>query len=137
MATQEQTQQQASAQSPYDEEQDQQIVAQKSAAAAVQQPQYGAESRQYMLPPRAEGYRPAAIRESRIKDRPYKPVGDSSLSIKIELDLEVEVSLDCDVPERAEKIMGGKSVNDAYLLMLCFQVDLYARVKGDVTIGLM
>jgi hypothetical protein len=42
------------------------------------------------VPPRAEGYRPAAIRESRIKDRPYKPINDS-LSIKIELDLEVEV----------------------------------------------
>jgi len=94
MATQQQTQQ-ATAESPYDEENDQQIVAQKSAVAAVQQPQYGAESRQYMLPPRAEGYRPAAIRESRIKDRPYKPVGDSSLSIKIELDLEVEVSSLC------------------------------------------
>ncbi|KAH6719458.1 hypothetical protein BKA61DRAFT_669780 [Leptodontidium sp. MPI-SDFR-AT-0119] len=90
MATQEQTQQ-ATVESPYNEEQDQQIVAQNSAAAAVQQPQYGAESRQYMLPPRAEGYRPAAIRESRIKDH-----------------LEVEV-----------------------------EVDLYARVKGDVTIGLM
>ncbi|CZR67170.1 uncharacterized protein PAC_17069 [Phialocephala subalpina] len=60
-----------------------------------------------MLPPRAKGYRQAAIRESRIKDRPYKPAGDSNaLSIKIELDLEVEV-------------------------------DLYARVKGDVTIGLL
>ncbi|KAH7317377.1 hypothetical protein BKA65DRAFT_515844 [Rhexocercosporidium sp. MPI-PUGE-AT-0058] len=90
MATQQQTQQ-ATAESPYNNKHDQQIIAQKSAAAAVQQPQYGAESRQYMLPPRAEGYRPAAIRESRIKDRPYKPVGDSSLSIKIELDLEVEV----------------------------------------------
>jgi len=55
--------------------------------------------------PRAEGYRPAVVRESRIKDRPYKPMNDS-LSIKIELDLEVEV-------------------------------DLYARVKGDVTIGLL
>lgn len=53
------------------------------------------------------GYRPAAIRESRIKDRPVnKDATDSSLKIKIELDLEVEV-------------------------------DLYARVKGDVTIGLM
>ncbi|KUJ07180.1 uncharacterized protein LY89DRAFT_691972 [Mollisia scopiformis] len=58
-----------------------------------------------MLPPRQEGYRAAAIRESRIKDRPYKPT-NSSLRIKIELDLEVEV-------------------------------DLYARVKGDVTIGLL
>ncbi|KAL2067565.1 hypothetical protein VTL71DRAFT_1990 [Oculimacula yallundae] len=95
MATQQQTQQpqQATALSPYDEEQ---ATVQRNAAAtaaAVQQPQYGAASRQYMLPPRAEGYRPAAIRESRIKDRPYKPVGDSSLSIKIELDLEVEVDL--------------------------------------------
>jgi hypothetical protein len=42
------------------------------------------------VPPRAEGYRPAVVRESRIKDRPYKPMNDS-LSIKIELDLEVEV----------------------------------------------
>ena len=59
------------------------------------------------IPPRAEGYRPAAIRESRIKDRPVKKdQADSAVRIKIELDLEVEV-------------------------------DLYARVKGDVTIGLM
>jgi hypothetical protein len=58
-----------------------------------------------VIPPRAEGYRPAVIRESRIKERPYKPMNDS-LSIKIELDLEVEV-------------------------------DLYARVKGDVMIGLL
>ena len=63
---------------------------------------------QYQDIPRAEGYRKAAIRESRIKDRPVKSsgAGDSALKIKIELDLEVEV-------------------------------DLYARVKGDVTIGLM
>jgi hypothetical protein len=58
-----------------------------------------------VIPPRAEGYPPAVIRESRIKERPYKPMNDS-LSIKIELDLEVEV-------------------------------DLYARVKGDVMIGLL
>jgi len=44
------------------------------------------------IPPRAEGYRPAVIRESRIKDRPYKKMNDS-LKIKIELDLEVEVDL--------------------------------------------
>jgi hypothetical protein len=44
------------------------------------------------IPPRAEGYRTAAIRESRIKDRPYSPV-EASLKIKIELDLEVEVCL--------------------------------------------
>jgi hypothetical protein len=54
----------------------------------VAQSQYGYGPGQ--VPPRAEGYRPAAIRESRIKDRPYKPINDS-LSIKIELDLEVEV----------------------------------------------
>lgn len=36
------------------------------------------------------GYRPAAIRESRIKDRPIgKKAADSALKIKIELDLEV------------------------------------------------
>ncbi len=52
---------------------------------------YGPDPRQ-MLAPRAEGYRPAVIRESRIKDRPYKPARDN-LSIKIELDLEVEVRL--------------------------------------------
>jgi hypothetical protein len=46
----------------------------------------------YGVPARAEGYRPAAIRESRIKDRPYSPV-EASLKIKIELDLEVEVDL--------------------------------------------
>jgi hypothetical protein len=45
---------------------------------------------QQMVPPRAEGYRPAPIRESRIKDRPHKEV-ESSMKIKIELDLEVEV----------------------------------------------
>ena len=59
------------------------------------------------VPPRAEGYRRHAIRESRIKDRPERaPASNSALKIKIELDLEVEV-------------------------------DLYARVKGDITIGLM
>ena len=63
----------------------------------VQLPQQQNMQQQYgygpgQVPPRAEGYRPAAIRESRIKDRPYKPMNDS-LSIKIELDLEVEVCL--------------------------------------------
>ncbi|KAF8858993.1 hypothetical protein BDZ45DRAFT_650611 [Acephala macrosclerotiorum] len=85
-----------------------------SDVAQQQQVQTGNHHRTYdgpdprqMLPPRAEGYRPAAIRESRIKDRPYKPAGESNaMSIKIELDLEVEV-------------------------------DLYARVKGDVVIGLL
>jgi hypothetical protein len=46
----------------------------------------------YGATPRAEGYRPAVIRESRIKDRPQaRNLKDDSLSIKIELDLEVEV----------------------------------------------
>lgn len=51
-----------------------------------------------MVPARAEGYRPAVIRESRIKDRPFKPMNDS-LSIKIELDLEVEVYLSAADPK--------------------------------------
>jgi hypothetical protein len=45
-----------------------------------------------IVPPRAEGYRRAPIRESRIKDRPFTPMNDN-LSIKIELDLEVEVNI--------------------------------------------
>lgn len=74
----------------------------------AQQPQQQVEHYQQRPPARRiDGYRPAAIRESRIKDRPEgKPAANSSLRIKIELDLEVEV-------------------------------ELYARVKGDVTIGLM
>ena len=56
-----------------------------------QQVAAGAQQQQ-MIPPRAEGYRTSAIRESRIKDRPYSPV-EASLKIKIELDLEVEVDL--------------------------------------------
>ena len=54
-----------------------------------------------MYPPRAEGYRPPVIRESRIKDRPYKPMNDS-LSIKIELDLEVEVCYSPPPPFRSQ-----------------------------------
>jgi hypothetical protein len=58
-----------------------------------QQQQLAAQQQQqWVPPPRAEGYRPAAIRESRIKDRPYVP-NDSAMKIKIELDLEVEVCL--------------------------------------------
>jgi len=73
------------------------------------------------IPPRAEGYRPAVIRESRIKDRPYRKMNDS-LKIKIELDLEVEVSL------------AGCVLCLGMKLMVCYlQVDLYARVKGDGT----
>ncbi len=51
---------------------------------------YGATGSEGLVPARAEGYRRAPIRESRIKDRPYIPMNDN-LSIKIELDLEVEV----------------------------------------------
>jgi hypothetical protein len=69
----------------------QQVATQQTVAL----PEQNAVGQQYgygpgQVPPRAEGYRPAAIRESRIKDRPYKQMNDS-LSIKIELDLEVEV----------------------------------------------
>jgi hypothetical protein len=53
---------------------------------------YGDAASAAMIPPRAEGYRRAPIRESRIKDRPYTPMNDN-LSIKIELDLEVEVRI--------------------------------------------
>jgi hypothetical protein len=45
----------------------------------------------YHLVPRREGYRPAAVRESRMKERYTKPVANDRLSIKIELDLEVEI----------------------------------------------
>jgi hypothetical protein len=86
---------------PQQPQQQQQQVAQP-------QPEYQPRPEQHHISERAEGYRAAAIRESRIKDRPVSGSGasDSALKIKIELDLEVEV-------------------------------DLYARVKGDVTIGLM
>ena len=59
------------------------------------------------LAPRAEGYRTHAIRESRIKDRPVKADAKPS-AMSIKIELDLEV-----------------------------EVDLYARVKGDVTIGLM
>jgi hypothetical protein len=73
--------------------QQQQVATQQTIPLPTQEQQvaqghYGTAPGQ--VPPRAEGYRPAAIRESRIKDRPYKQMNDS-LSIKIELDLEVEV----------------------------------------------
>lgn len=66
-------------------------VQQQTTQQANVQEGYGPDPR-LGLAPRAEGYRPAVIRESRIKDRPYKPMNDS-LSIKIQLDLEVEVRL--------------------------------------------
>ncbi|KAE9369107.1 hypothetical protein N431DRAFT_469041 [Stipitochalara longipes BDJ] len=100
MATQTQNQQQVATATPMAT---QQTIPLPTQEQQVAQGHYGTGPGQ--VPPRAEGYRPAAIRESRIKDRPYKPINDS-LSIKIELDLEVEV-------------------------------DLYARVKGDVMIGLL
>jgi hypothetical protein len=104
----------------HQDQQQRQVQQQQQAAPAPQkqrQPRYQQpvsavpQQQQQMQPriaPRGEGYRPGAIRESRIKDRPVSKTGasDSALKIKIELDLEVEV-------------------------------DLYARVKGDVTIGLM
>jgi hypothetical protein len=75
--------------------QQQQVITQQTVALPEQNQQV---AQQYgygpgQVAPRAEGYRPAVIRESRIKDRPYKPMNDS-LSIKIELDLEVEVCFD-------------------------------------------
>lgn len=61
----------------------QQPIVQQQPLVQQQEPQYA---------PRAEGYRPTAIRESRIKDRPVKAEEkDSAMSIKIQLDLEVEV----------------------------------------------
>jgi hypothetical protein len=74
-------------------EQQQQVATQQTIPLPTQEQQVAQGHYGYgpgQVPPRAEGYRPAAIRESRIKDRPYKPMNDS-LSIKIELDLEVEV----------------------------------------------
>ncbi|KAL8924510.1 MAG: hypothetical protein Q9208_003985 [Pyrenodesmia sp. 3 TL-2023] len=53
------------------------------------------------------GQRGPVVRQSRIKDRPEK-TGDKDSSLKINIELDLEV-----------------------------EVDLYARVKGDVTIGLM
>lgn len=75
------------------ETQTQQVATQQTIPLPTQEQQVAQGHYGYgpgQVPPRAEGYRPAAIRESRIKDRPYKPMNDS-LSIKIELDLEVEV----------------------------------------------
>ena len=46
-----------------------------------------------IAPSQDQGYRIAPVRQSRIRDRPQKEDGDSSLKIKIELDLEVEVDL--------------------------------------------
>lgn len=57
--------------------------------------------------PAPNGQRIAPVRQSRIKDRPEK-TGDKDSSLKINIELDLEV-----------------------------EVDLYARVKGDVTIGLM
>lgn len=53
------------------------------------------------------GGRTGAIRESRIKDRPV-PENQRDSSLKIKIELDLEA-----------------------------EVDLYARVKGDVTIGLL
>lgn len=53
------------------------------------------------------GGRTGAIRESRIKDRP-QPENQRDSSLKIKIELDLEA-----------------------------EVDLYARVKGDITIGLL
>lgn len=77
-----------------------QQVQQQSVSPLPQQPKMTQDEldraavRAYAATPRAPGYRPGAIRESRIKDRPAsRNLKDDSLSIKIELDLEVEVDL--------------------------------------------
>jgi hypothetical protein len=79
------------------------------------------------IPPRAEGYRPAVIRESRIKDRPYKKMNDS-LKIKIELDLEVEVDLYARVKGDGTSKFAALASTSIWDLILIF---------GIVTIGLM
>ena len=53
------------------------------------------------------GIHPGAIRQSRIKDRP-QPKETRDSSLKIKVELDLEA-----------------------------EVDLYARVKGDITVGLM
>jgi len=67
---------------------------QQGAQENNQQLQRGSPAQQQSMAmsPRGEDYRPAAIRESRIKDRPQRDTNDS-IKIKIELDLEVEVDL--------------------------------------------
>jgi hypothetical protein len=79
------------------------------------------------IPPRAEGYRPAVIRESRIKDRPYKKMNDS-LKIKIELDLEVEVDLYARVKGDGMSKIAAHGSMSIWDLVLIFRI---------VTIGLM
>lgn len=74
----------------------QQVQTQEVAGQQVSAQSSNENVNNYHLQPRAEGYRPAVIRESRIKDRPYTKSANDSLSIKIELDLEVEVG----VPEK-------------------------------------
>lgn len=72
------------------------------------------------------------VRQSRIKDRVKKAdEKDSSLKIKIELDLEVEVSF------HPFALRFFAFVNEELQFLIRDQVELYARVKGDVTIGLM
>lgn len=81
-----------------------------------QQPQQGPPA-QYQQPQMAQGQpaqfyqqpaiHPGAIRQSRIKDRP-QPKETRDSSLKIKIELDLEA-----------------------------EVDLYARVKGDITVGLM
>ncbi|TVY93687.1 hypothetical protein LAWI1_G001612, partial [Lachnellula willkommii] len=81
------------------------IMSEKQQQAVQQQEQQGAQANNQQLqhisptqqqatemPPSGDDYRPAPIRESRIKDRPEREMKDS-IKVKIELDLEVEVDL--------------------------------------------
>jgi len=102
----------------------------------LQQVQRGSPAQQQSMAmsPRGEDYRPPATRESRIKDRPHRDTNDS-IKIKIELDLEVEVR--CPRHRCKKKIEVVVFGVDWCWGHGHLQVDLYARVKGDVTIGLM
>lgn len=62
---------------------------------------------QQSMQPEVKGGRIAPVRQSRILDRPASE-GAKNSSLKIQIELDLEV-----------------------------EVDLYARVKGDITIGLM
>lgn len=78
----------------------------------------------FVMPKPRKNRRMVPVHQSRIADRPTRRgAEDSSLKIKIELDLEVEVIHVLPIPE--------------LLFLTMKQVEIYARVKGDVTIGLM
>ena len=95
-----------------------------------EQPVYDAEDSElddFVAPPPRKNRRMIPVHQSRISDRPIKKgAEDSSLKIKIELDLEVEVIFRSPLPNA---LMSSNTYQS--------QVKIYARVKGDVTIGLM